>query len=190
MLRIGREVPFTSAIDRDKNQVSHLYNVFDSESERDTVVPLSKDEHSRYHSVWGKGMLEEKHSFYKQGRKNKNEVIMGEEIERKIVALEALRDTKDNLIYSAHWMRGAGALQDPLFKNYVQEREACTTRAQSILESLEKEYPQLFQVEGCMGSLKRFQDVIWGLKTQAVSPFPVDRNGVLVGKSDLNPTSG
>lgn len=74
LIVIGRKDPFIQA---DDNQRVFLYDIND-ESGRSTLVPLSEAEYLLYNSTGGRNILEKKQMYYKDGRKNRDEGIMGE----------------------------------------------------------------------------------------------------------------
>ncbi|KAF4764951.1 hypothetical protein HAV15_003259 [Penicillium sp. str.  len=136
----GREDPFIKAVDPDDNRSIFLY--VDHEPGRNTLVPLSEKEHLRYNSIGGRKVLEEKQSYYKDGRENRDEGIMGEDIKRKTMVLEAVLDTAKKRIKDCGWMLGGAVNCDERqsgIEKFRPDVEGSLTNARKILESLRQE---------------------------------------------------
>lgn len=166
---IGRENPSIEAIDPDDNRKIFLYV-----SGRNALVPLSEKEYLRYNSIGGRKVLEDKQSYYEDGRGNRDEEIMREDIERKIMVVEALLDTAKKRRTDCGWLIGGPVFPDEavfpdertsVIEKFKLDVEDSLMNAQKILNSLRQEYLQLYQENG-MTSLREFQTTVQDLETQ------------------------
>ena len=164
----GREKHLIQAKDPDNKQQIFLYDIH-SESGNNTLVPLDHGKFRQYHSIRGKKVLEEERLYYKYGRENNDGDIMKRDIGLKIVILEALRDTLQSLKNGYKMCYGGTVFPREVasnIENFRPSTEANLTVARKILESLKKDYPQIFQEMGSMGSLEKLPKQVRDLEMQ------------------------
>ncbi|KAF4772011.1 hypothetical protein HAV15_011126 [Penicillium sp. str.  len=137
-----------------------------------------------YNSVGGRNVLEKKQSYYDYGRKNRDEDIMGEDIERKTMILKALLNTARKRRNDCAWLLdGAESLDERRsgIEKFKPDVEDSLMNVQKILNSLRQEYLQLCQESG-MTSLKEFKTSVQVLETQVT--HGKDSWNQLVSESD------
>ena len=132
--------------------------------------------------------MEKERLYYKYGRENNDGDIMKRDIGHKRVILEALRDTLQSLKNGFEVCHGGTVSPREVASNMEKFRpstEANLTMAQKILESLKKDYPQIFQEMGSMKSLgklpKQVRDLAMQMTTEKDSwdrLFSMEHTGI------------
>lgn len=171
LIQVGRKSPFIEATDPGTRETIFLYQIVHPVSGHNTIVPLSETENREYNSHRGKEVLSNVRLHYENGRMAQMEHVIAQDIECKILALEALCDLAQNQNRNYEFiLEGAVSLDEELgvkksLRPYV---ERCMANSDTILDSFRQDYPELFE-KFCKGPLGKFWENVQKLKVQVES---------------------